>query len=77
VKLAPQLSPSLGHFFSPLAMLQTVGAILVIGIGYVVLASAGPLPPTYQTALSVLMPLVCFGALAWAFVPNRKRRGDP
>jgi hypothetical protein len=32
------------------------------------------LPPSYATAVTFIVPLIGFAAVAWAFVPERKRR---
>ena len=40
----------------------------------VLMLAAGHLPPNYSAGAAFLAPLIGFAAVAWAFVPDRKRR---
>jgi hypothetical protein len=53
-------------------MLQAAVAVLFIGLVYGFFVDR--VTPEYQLPLFLLMPLLCFAAIAWAFVPERKRR---
>jgi hypothetical protein len=53
---------------------RSLGAIVFIVLDYMaIVLFALDLPPSYATAGALLGPLIGFAAVAWAFVPDRKR----
>ena len=59
-------------------MLRAISAIVFLVLAYTVpMLAVEHLPPNYASGAAVLVPLVGFAAVAWAFVPERKRRYEP
>jgi hypothetical protein len=57
-----------------MSLLRIGGALVVVVIAYMALVfMPADLPPNYEAALYTLAALVTFGAVAWLFVPTRKR----
>jgi hypothetical protein len=57
-------------------MPQAPIAALVIGLPYAgFVLFADRLPPQYQAGVFWVLPFIGFAAVAWAFVPQRNRKG--
>jgi hypothetical protein len=57
-----------------MSLLRTGGALVVIVVAYMALVfTPADLPPKYEAAIYTFAALVAFGAVAWLFVPTRKR----
>lgn len=58
-------------------MIRATLAIILVALAVALDSlAAAYLPTGYARGLSVLGPLTAFAAIAWAFVPNRKRTGS-
>jgi len=54
-------------------MLQAIGVIIFLVLGYTVLALfAQHLPPSWAAGVPFPLPLIGIGAAAWLFAPSRK-----
>jgi len=59
-------------------MFRVTVAIIVVALALALEAlSAAYLPAGYTIGLSLLVPLAAFAAVAWAFVPDRRRAVRP
>jgi hypothetical protein len=56
-------------------MRRAIGAIVFLVLAYTVRTLAVEhLPANYAAGAAFLVPLIGFAAVAWAFVPERKRQ---
>jgi hypothetical protein len=55
-------------------MLRVSGAIVFLVLAHTVLMLAAGLPANYAAGATILVPVIGFAAVAWAFVPERNRR---
>jgi protein-S-isoprenylcysteine O-methyltransferase Ste14 len=56
--------------------MRGMAVIVVLVLGYAVtMFEAEHLPPHWLLGAQLLLPLIGFAVVAWAFVPDRKRSG--